>query len=112
MGNEKFRLRNTQMNIRLTNYEKRMIQERYEASGKNTLREYMIEAAINGYVINVEYKEIKKLAYEISKIGNNINQVAHKVNSTNRVLKSDIDELQEDIDLIWRMLRKAFYQIT
>ena len=51
------------------------------------------------------------LAHEINKIGVNINQIAHKVNSENQVYKTDIEEVQEDIDLIWRMLRSAFYQI-
>ena len=111
MKKESFRLRDVQVIIRMTDYEKKMIQERYKASGKNSLREYIVEAAINGYVINVNYNEIKELAYEINKIGNNINQIAHKVNSSNQVLKNDVDELQEDIDLIWRMLRKTFYQV-
>ena len=112
MQKEKFRLRQKRIEARATEYEYQLIQEQYKASGKNSFREYIIEAAINGYVVNVDYKEIKELAYEINKIGNNINQIAYKVNSTNQVLKSDMEELQEDIDLIWRMLRKAFYQIT
>ena len=108
---EKVRLRENQLNMRITEYEKNLIMERYKASGKNSLREYIVEAAINGYIINVEYQEIKELAYEINKIGNNINQIAHRVNSSNQIHKADMMELQEDIDLIWRMLRKAFYQL-
>ena len=86
--------------------------EQFKASGKNSLREFIVESVTNGYIINVDYKEIRELAYEINKIGNNINQIAHKVNISNQVYKSDMEELQEDIDLIWRMLRKTFYQIT
>lgn len=106
-----FRLRDKQINTRVTEYEYQQIMEQYKASGKSTLREYIIESAINGYIINVDYKEIKELAYEINRIGNNINQIAHKVNASNQVHKADMDELQEDIDLIWRMIRKAFYQM-
>lgn len=109
---EKFRLRESQLNIRLTDYEKGLIMEQFKASGKNSLREFIVESVTNGYIINVDYKEIRELAYEINKIGNNINQIAHKVNISNQVYKSDMEELQEDIDLIWRMLRKTFYQIT
>ncbi len=109
---DKFRLRESQLNIRITDFEKAQIMEQYKASGKNSLREFIVESVINGYIIHVDYKEIKELAYEINKIGNNINQIAHKINSSNQVYKSDMEELQEDIDLIWRMLRKTFYQIT
>ena len=109
---EKYRLRNHQLNIRIADYEYQLIMERFKASGKSSLREFIVDTVINGYIINVDYKEIKELAYEINKIGNNINQVAHKVNRDNQVLKSEIEELQEDIDLIWRMVRKTFYQLT
>lgn len=109
---EKYRLRNHQLNIRIADYEYQLIMEQFKASGKSSLREFIVDTAVNGYIINVDYKEIKELAYEINKIGNNINQVAHKVNRDNQVLKSDIEELQEDIDLIWRMVRKTFYQLT
>ena len=108
---EKFRLRSNQLNIRITDYEKEVIMAQYNKSGKNSLREYVVEAAMNSYVIHVDYKEIKEVAYEMNKIGTNINQIAHKVNSADRVLKEDLQELQEDVDLIWRMIRKTFYQI-
>lgn len=108
---EEFRLRNKQINFRVTEYEYNLIQQRLKESEKKTLREYLLDVGINGYVIKVDYKEIKELAHEINKIGVNINQIAHKVNSGNQVYKADIEEVQEDIDLIWRMLRSAFYQI-
>ena len=108
---EVFRIRNKQISFRATEYEYELIQQRLKESGKKTLRDYLLNVAIDGYVINVDYKEIKDLAHEINKIGVNINQIAHKVNSENQVYKADIEEIQEDVDLIWRMLRKAFYQI-
>ena len=107
-----YRLRDRQLNIRISEHEYQQIMRQFENSGKGTLREYIVEAAINGYVIHVDYSEMKNLAYEINRIGNNINQIAHKVNSTNQMLKADMDELQEDVDLIWRMMRKAFYQLS
>ncbi len=79
----KFRLRNKRVEIRATEYEYEQIMRQFKASGKNTLREFIIESAINGCIINVDYKELKQLAYEVNRIGNNINQVAHKINSEN-----------------------------
>lgn len=107
----KRRLRNKEISFRVTEYEHRRIMEQFSASGKLTLREYMTAAAINTYIINVEHKEIKELSYEINRIGNNINQIAHKVNVDDRVSLAQIRELQEDMDMIWRLLRKNFYQI-
>lgn len=110
MEKEKFRIRSRDIHIRATDYEYALIQERMAASGKNSMREYMIDAAINGYVINVDYSNLKELSYEINKIGNNINQIAHKINSENTVYKEEIDEVKDKMDLIWRMIRTKFYQ--
>lgn len=111
MGKEPFRLRNKQLKIRVTEYEFQMIQERMKQSGSASLREFLVEVAINGYLINVDYSDIKSLAYEINKIGTNVNQIAHRVNSENMVYKNDIREVQDKIDLIWKMIRAKFYQI-
>ena len=78
---EKYRLRDRQLNIRIADHEYQLIMERFKASGKNSLREFIVDTVINGYIINVDYKEIKGLAYEINKIGNNINQLARKANA-------------------------------
>lgn len=72
-----------------------------EDAGASSMTEYIIDAATNGYLINVDYSEIKQLAYEINKIGNNINQIAHKINSENTIYKSEIEEIQEDVLYDW-----------
>ena len=111
MENEPFRLREKQLNIRVTEYEYQLIQERMKQSGSATLREFLVEAATNGFLINVDYSDIKDLAYEINRIGNNINQIGHKINSENVIYRNDIEEVQDKVDLIWKMLRAKFYQI-
>lgn len=106
-----FRLRDRQLNIRVTDYEYKLIQERMKASGSATLREFLVDAATNGFLINVDYSDIKDLAYEINRIGNNINQIAHKINSEGIVYRKQIEDVQEDVDMIWKLLRAKFYQI-
>ncbi len=111
MENEPFRLREKQLKLRVTEYEYQLIRERMKASGSGTLQDYLLQAAINGYLIKVDYSDIKDLVYEINRIGNNINQIAHKINSENVIYRNDIEEVQDKVDLIWKMLRAKFYQI-
>lgn len=106
-----YRLRDRQLNIRVTDYEYQLIQERVKISGSSSLREFIVDAATNGFLINVDYSDIKSLAYEMNRIGNNINQIAHKINSEGAVYKNQIEEVQENVDLIWKMIRAKFYQI-
>lgn len=106
-----YRLRDKQLNIRVTEYEYQLIRDRMEKSGTATLREFLVEAATNGFLINVDYSDIKELSYELNKIGTNINQIAHKINSEGVVYKREIEEVQDKVDLIWKMIRAKFYQI-
>ena len=107
-----FRVRDKQMSIRVTEYERQMIQDRVEKSGATSLTEYLLDTALDGYIINVDYSDIKSLTYEINKIGTNINQIAHRVNSSNdAVSQRDIKEVQDKVDLIWKMLRAKFNQL-
>lgn len=108
---EKYRLRDKQLNIRVTDYEYELIKERMKKSGSSSLREFVVDAATNGFLINVDYSDIKALAYEINRIGNNVNQIAHRINSEDIVYKTEIEEVQENIDMIWKLLRAKFYQI-
>lgn len=111
MEKEQYRLRDKQLNIRVTDYEYQLIQERMKQSGSATLREFVVDAATNGFLINVDYSDIKALAYEINRIGNNINQIAHRINSEGIIYKTEIEEVQENVDMIWKLLRAKFYQI-
>lgn len=80
-------------------------------SGSASMTEFIIDAATNGFLINIDYSEIKTLSYELNRIGNNINQIAHHINSEGIVYKTQIEEVQEYMDLIWKMMRSKFYQI-
>lgn len=111
MAKEKYRLRDKQLSIRVTDYEYALMMKRMKEVGAASMTEYIIDAATNGYLIHVDYSEMKNLAYEINKIGNNINQIAHKINSENMIFQSEIEEIQEDIGMIWKMIRARFYQM-
>ena len=108
---EEYRLRDRNIHIMTTEHEYEVIKQRKEESGCNSMREYIIKTAMDGYLIKVDYSDMKQLAYEINKIGTNINQIAHRVNSNDTVSQRDIKEVQDKVDMIWKMLRAKFYQI-
>lgn len=111
MSKKEYRLRDKQINVRVTEYEYELIQERMKKTGSASMTKFIIDAATNGFLINVDYSEIKKLSYELNRIGNNINQIAHHINSEGIVYKAEIEEMQEYMDLIWKMMRSKFYQM-
>lgn len=110
MGKEINRMRDKQINIRVTDCEYQVIMKRMEETGFSSLREYIVDAATNGFLIKVDYSDLKSLIYEINKIGTNINQIAYKINSENAVYKSEIEAVQDDVDMIWKIIRAKLYQ--
>lgn len=66
---------------------------------------YARKMLIDGYVIVVDYAELKAVTAEIGKIGANINQIAKRVNSTGNVYEQDIAEIKGALAEIWRLQR-------
>ena len=66
---------------------------------------YARKMLIDGYVINVDYSELKTVTAEIQKIGVNVNQIAKRVNATGNVYEQDIAEIRGALAEIWRLQR-------
>lgn len=60
---------------------------------------------IDGYVIQVDYSDVKKMTAEIQKIGVDINQIARRVNATGTIYEADIQEIKERLAQIWQLQR-------
>jgi hypothetical protein len=106
-----FRVRDEQVKFRCTEAERQAIEERFRVSGSHDLSAYLRKMAIDGYIINVDYKDLKDLIYEINKIGININQIAYHVNSEHLVHQKDMEHIQKDLDAIWQLLRSKLMHI-
>lgn len=108
---EEGRLRDIQVHVRMTASEYAKVKTNFQESGKMNMNDFIVETAVNGYTINIDYSQLKELCYEINRIGNNINQIAHKVNSTDIVYQTDIDEIRDDMKKIVGMVRQQFYSM-
>ena len=93
------------LRLAVTEYEKRLIENKMQQIGTENFGAYARKMLIDGYIIVVDYTEQKKLAAEINKIGVNINTVCRRINSTGRFYQDDIDELKEKMDAVWQLLK-------
>lgn len=50
--------------------------------------------AIDGYIINLDYSDIKQITAEIQKMSNSFNQIAKRVNSSDSIYKGDIEDIK------------------
>ena len=99
------RKRTVQIKFYVTEEEKNLIEEKMKLIPIRNMAAYLRKIAIDGYVIQVDYTDIKAMTAEIQKIGVNVNQIAKRVNSTGSVYKEDIEEIKGVLAEIWRLQR-------
>ena len=100
------RKRNIQMKFWVTEEEKRLIDERMAQLPTKRYGAYLRKMAIDGYIIQVDTRDIKEMNKLLSAIGRNINQIAKRVNAGGPTYQADMEEIRERLDQIWQLQRR------
>ena len=100
------RKRNIQMKFYVTEEEKRLIDEKMSQLPTRRYGAYLRKMAIDGYIIQVDTKDIKEMNKLLSAIGRNINQIAKRINAGDPAYQADMDEIRERLDEIWQLQRR------
>lgn len=94
----------TTMSIRVSERERREIEEKAAATGMTQSAYIRTMALDGGNVDTTSHEDRQKLMYELSTIGNNINQIARMANTNVFISKSDVQEVNEQLKQIQRLL--------
>ena len=86
-------------------YEKELIENKMAIMKTHNMGAYLRKMAIDGYIIQVDYTEQKKLAAAVNKVGANFNQICKRVNSTGHCYEQDLAEMKELMKQIWQLLK-------
>ena len=89
-----------------------ILYDRMKEAGVQNMSVYIRKMALNGYIINPEWPELKEVLLSHSKIGNNLNQYAKKANETGSVYEEDITELKEMFSEETQVLKKAIDAVS
>ena len=100
------RKRNIQIKFRVTEEEKKLIEQKMAQLPTKRIGAYMRKMAIDGYIIYTDLSEFKEFQKELQAIGRNVNQIAKRVNSTSTAYDTDITEIKERLDEIWKLQRR------
>ena len=100
------RKRNIQMKFYVTEEEKRLIDEKMTQLPTQRYGAYLRKMAIDGYIIQLDTTDIKRMNAALSAIGRNINQIAKRVNAGGPAYQADMDEIRERLDEIWQLQRR------
>lgn len=105
------RKRNIQIKFRVTEKERDCIYEKMKQLSTDNMEAYLRKMAIDGFIIHVDYSELKEMTMQIQKIGVNINQIAHRINETGAVYKEDMKIIQKAMMEIWRLQRSSLSRV-
>lgn len=99
------RKRNIVLRVPVTAEERALIEQKMKLLHTDNFSAYARKMLIDGYIINVDYSDIKAQTAEIQKIGVNVNQIAKRVNATGTVYAQDIEDIKGALNEIWRLQR-------
>jgi len=101
------RTRPLQKKFRVTAEEWAIIQQKMKLAGMTDYGEFLRQMAMKGYVIEIDFSEIKKLTNEVGGISRNINQIVRRVNTTDTLYREDLRDIQEYMEKVWKLLRNT-----
>jgi predicted ABC-type ATPase len=99
------RVRDVMVRFRVTAAERELIDEKMKLLGTNNIAAYLRKMAIDGYIINTDFTDIKNMTAEIQKIGVNVNQIARRVNTAGHATEHDLAEVKEALAKVWQSQR-------
>ena len=89
----------------VSEYERELIENKMAIMKTHNMGAYLRKMAIDGYIIQVDYTEQKKLAAAVNKVGANFNQICKRVNSTGHCYEEDRAEMKERMKQICQVLK-------
>ena len=95
------RSRSIQHKFRVTEKENNLIVEKMAAAGIRNKESYLRKMALDGYVVRIDFSDVRELSRLLRNATNNLNQVAKRANETHSIYASDIRDLQDNYEKLW-----------
>lgn len=87
--------------LRVTPEEKALMQQKQELAGITNLSAYIRKIAIDGYVIHLNFPELKEMVSLLRYSSNNLNQLTKRVHETGRIYDTDLEDIKQGQERIW-----------
>ena len=84
--------------LRTTKAEKSRIYEKMLSMGIRSLSAYIRKMALDGYCLNLDLPQLRRMAYFLQMCSNNLNQYAKVANENGRVYAADMEDLRQRLD--------------
>ena len=79
--------------FKVTDEERGLIEQRMALMGVRNMSAYIRKMCIDGYIVQLQIKELDECAKLLRYMSNNVNQIARRVNSGSVVYSDEVDEI-------------------
>ena len=84
--------------LRLTKTEKNRIYEKMFSMGICSLSAYIRKMALDGYCLNLDLPQLRRMAYLLQNCSNNLNQLTKRANESGKIYSADLADLRIRLD--------------
>ena len=98
--------------LRTTKAEKSHIYEKMLGMGIRSLSAYIRKMALDGYCLNLDLPQLRRMAYLLQMCSNNLNQYAKAANENGRVYAADMEDLRQRLDELIDIGRKILARLA
>jgi alpha/beta superfamily hydrolase len=109
---EYVRPRNVNLAFRVSEDERKMIEDRMKQAGMNNMRAFIVKQALEGRIIHIELDSVREMVRLLSNATNNINQIARRVNERGNFYATDLENIKERIESLWTQTKEILRRLS
>ena len=98
--------------LRLSKTEKNRIYEKMLSMGIRSLSAYIRKMALDGYCLNLDLPQLRRMSYLLQNCSNNLNQVAKRANECGKVYAADMADLRQRLDELIEIGRQILSRLA
>ena len=95
------RQRNIRIQLRVTEQEKELIEQKMQELGTKNTEAYLRKMAIDGLIIHLDTADVRELVKVLRVTSNSLNQLTKRVHETGNIYGEDIEALRVSYDKLW-----------
>ena len=112
MSEVKNRKRPIRVVFYLDEKEQALLEEKMAEAKIQNREAYIRKMILDGYVLRMDFSDVKHMVWLLSNATNNLNQVAKRANETRSVCSSDVRGLREDYEKLWGFARDMMKKLA
>ena len=98
--------------LRITKTEKNRIYEKMYGMGIRSLSAYIRKMVLDGYCLNLDLPQLRRMSYLLQNCSNNLNQVAKRANECGKVYAADMEDLRQRLDELIEIGRQILSRLA